>query len=389
MSEWSIDADFPGGNIIVEGIDGDAVRLRQDQRDTDRWWFYWQFRVRGAGGRTLRFEFTGGDVLGVRGPAVSGDAGATWRWLGREPAAAEAPPGFSHVFTDGDDDVRFCFAIPYTRADLVQFLEAHAGREGLTREALCRSRKGRPVDALRFGSTTGPADHRVVLTARHHACESIADFALEGVIEAALAADDLGRWLRDNVAFLAVPIVDADGVEDGDQGKGRRPRDHGRDYAGESLYPETAAIRRLVADWAAGPASGGWVAIDLHCPYIRGEWNELIYLVGLRDERLWGEQCRFGEILEAVRAGPLPYEASGRLPFGEAWNTEDSQRDGCGFARWAAGQTEAEAPRLATTIEIPYANVGGAEVTADAARAFGRRLAAALRRYLEAKPTER
>ena len=38
---------------------------------------------------------------------------------------------------------------------------------------------------------------------------------------------------------------------------------------------------------------------------------------------------------------------------------------------------------LATTFEIPYANASGQPVTADSARAFGRDLAKALRRYLE------
>jgi hypothetical protein len=42
--------------------------------------------------------------------------------------------------------------------------------------------------------------------------------------------------------------------------------------------------------------------------------------------------------------------------------------------------------RWASTVEIPYANTGGAQpVTADGARAFGRDLAAAMRRYLESK----
>ncbi|MCK5803638.1 MAG: peptidase M14, partial [Lentisphaeria bacterium] len=53
-----IDSDFAGGNIVVENVDGDEVRLHQDLRDTARDWFYWCFRVRGAEGRTLRFLFT-------------------------------------------------------------------------------------------------------------------------------------------------------------------------------------------------------------------------------------------------------------------------------------------------------------------------------------------
>ena len=42
-----IDGDIPGGNIVVDAIDGDpAVLLHQDLRDTAGDWFYWHFRVR-------------------------------------------------------------------------------------------------------------------------------------------------------------------------------------------------------------------------------------------------------------------------------------------------------------------------------------------------------
>ena len=57
-ADVKIDADFPGGNIIVEQIEGDTARVRPDLRDTNGIWFYWAFRVRGAQGRTIKFEFT-------------------------------------------------------------------------------------------------------------------------------------------------------------------------------------------------------------------------------------------------------------------------------------------------------------------------------------------
>ena len=76
-----IDADFPGGNIIVEGIDGDTFFLRPDLRDTSTWWFYWYFRVCGAAGRTLKFQFLGNNPIGTQGPAVSRDGGQRWAWL--------------------------------------------------------------------------------------------------------------------------------------------------------------------------------------------------------------------------------------------------------------------------------------------------------------------
>ncbi|HOA53091.1 MAG TPA: hypothetical protein PKI05_12635, partial [Thermogutta sp.] len=69
-SDIIIDAAFPGGNILVERIDGDTVYLAQDLRDTEGWWFYWYFRVRGGAGRTVTFRFTNKDVFTCQGPAM-------------------------------------------------------------------------------------------------------------------------------------------------------------------------------------------------------------------------------------------------------------------------------------------------------------------------------
>ena len=92
-AELAIDAGFPGGNILVEKIEGDSAFIRQDLRDTRGDWFYWHFRVRGAAGRKLTFHFTRSNVIGVRGPAVSTDAGSTWSWLGRRAVRRQFGPG--------------------------------------------------------------------------------------------------------------------------------------------------------------------------------------------------------------------------------------------------------------------------------------------------------
>ena len=108
----SVDSDFPGGNVVLERIDGDTVFVHQDLRDTTEWWFHWHFRVRGGSSRRLTFRFTHGDVIGTRGPAVSADGGASWRWLGRE---AVKDVAFTYTFAREDHEVRFAFAPPYMR----------------------------------------------------------------------------------------------------------------------------------------------------------------------------------------------------------------------------------------------------------------------------------
>jgi len=369
-----VDANYPGGNITVESMEGNTVYLRPDLRDTEGWWFYWNFRVREAQGHTLAFQFIGNNPIGVHGPAISTDRGRNWSWLGAE---AVRDASFEYVFARNADEVRFCLAMPYQEKDLKEFLEPYQGHSHVKVHELCKTRKGRSVERLHFGRLDGNPRFRVLLTARHHACEMMASYVLEGLLAAILADTDNGDWFRRHVEVLAIPFVDKDGVEDGDQGKNRKPRDHNRDYADQSIYPSVAALRTLAPDWSDGKLRA---AFDLHCPYIRGRYNEVIYIVGNSDESVWREQCRFGRILEEVRQGPLIYRASDNLPFGQGWNTGGNYRQGRSCSQWAASL---EGIRLATTLEFPYANVHGQAVTAQSARAFGQRLAKAIRRYLE------
>ncbi len=372
-----LDAAFPGGNIVVERVEGDNVWMHQDLRDTAGDWFYWCFRVSGAQGRTLTFHFTKGCPIGVCGPAVSSDGGRSWQWLGN---AAVQRDGFRYTFASDAGDVRFGVAWPYTEANLQALVARVGAGPHLRVETLCRTTAGRTAERLRVGRLDGGCAHRVLLTCRHHCCESMASFVIEGVIEAVLADTAEGGWLREQVEFLIVPFVDKDGVEAGDQGKNRKPRDHNRDYAGNSLYPTVRAIREQVPGWADGRLR---FALDLHCPTLRGGRNEETHFVGGPDEAIWREVGRFSRLLEAHQTGPIVFRASHNLSFGRDWNTPANYAGGESFARWAAG---VPGVRAAATLEVPYARAGGAPVTDQSARALGRDLARALQAYLAAAP---
>jgi hypothetical protein len=363
-----IDCHIPGGNILVEHTHGDEIFLRPDIRDTEGEWFYWYFRVRGADGKRLTFRFDDRPAIGARGAAVSLDRGDTWRWLSTPPANLER---FEFAIPPEVDEVRFSVGMPYTQTHWEKFLTPLEKRPEFEPGVLCISRQGRPVESLRAGRLDGQAPFRILITARHHACEMMASYALEGILQTVAAQDETGAWLRENVEFLAIPFVDKDGVENGDQGKNRRPHDHNRDYA-DGLYPETTAIRAAVQSGARLD-----LALDLHCPWLRGGMNEWIYLVGLPYARLSQQMEIFSRLLECEHRGPLPYTSKNNLPWGVAWNT-DRNPEIC-FDGWAAQQTEI---RLAATIELPYANASGVEVNPISARAFGRDLAQTIHTYL-------
>jgi predicted deacylase len=373
-STFIIDSDFPGGNIILDKNEDNTISLQPDQRDSSTWWFYWYFRVRSEKAETIKIQFNGNNPIGTQGPAFCTDGANKWSWLGPLNIKESS---FTYTFGPQHKEVRFCFSIPYLEANLNQFLKKYNDHPNLAVYELCRTRKGRAVERLHTGKIDGNPKYRVLLTARHHACEMIASYALEGLLETVLSDTDLGLWFRNNVEILAVPFVDKDGVEDGDQGKNRKPHDHNRDYGGNSIYPSVRAIRNFVPQWSEGKLK---FALDLHCPYIRGQYNEVIYIVGSSNPDIWRQQQKFASILESVCVSSLPYSAQSSLPFGTAWNTANNYGDHKSCSCWASEQPGI---LLATTIEIPYANVGNVIVTADNARDCGKDIARALRTYLE------
>ncbi len=279
--------------------------------------------------------------------------------------------GFVFRFPHDAADVRFCFAIPYVEANLKQFLDRHRGASALRIAELCKTAQGRSVELLYLGCLDGPADHRLALACRHHACESVAGYVLEGLMETVLAENDTGRWFRRHVAIAAIPFVDKDGVEAGDQGKNRIPHDHNRDYAGSSLYPSVAAIKRLLPQWSGGRLD---MAIDLHCPYLH---DRLLQFVGAPNEAIWPQTLRLSRCLQSGQRGPLRHDAQHNLPFGKGWNIGDGLKT-ASFAAWTASLPGIQ---VATTLEIPYAQVGDIPVSVDAARALGQDLAHAIRCY--------
>lgn len=369
----TLDCDFPGGNIIVDSIDGDAIAVHQDLRDTTTDWFYWCFRARGAAGRKISATFTGSNVIGVRGPAMSLDAGQTWQWLGADSVSGQT---FTCDVPASAAEVRFSFGMPYMETNLQAFLAQHAGSPFLEVGELCKTQKGRSAELLRLGRLDGSCRHRVLLTCRHHCCEMMASYALEGILASVLAADELGAWFRENVELMVVPFVDKDGVEDGDQGKNRAPRDHNRDYSGTSVHPTTRAIRELVPGWSAGKLH---FAMDMHCPHIRGKNNEDIYFPGGPEPHIWQQVIHFSKIIERVQSGPLVFSAANNLPFGVAWNVTANGLQGMSFGGWSA---KLKGIYMGASLELPYANASDREVNQETAFGFGHDLAKAIQAYL-------
>ncbi|MBL8994229.1 MAG: hypothetical protein JNM63_12880 [Spirochaetia bacterium] len=364
MAEILIRSDFPGANIVVEKIEADKVTLRPDLRDTTTPWFFWRFKATGPVGKETFFSFEGMGCLSSLGPAVR-KSGTPWTWLGGQSVQGN---GFRFSFTDSDE-VEFCVCIPYLENEWRSFIEPHQNKSSVHFENLCLSQKGRPIEKILIQTNVTKPHLRALVTARHHACESAASYALEGLLQKAIAKSAGGDAL---IEWHVVPFMDKDGVEDGDQGKNRGPHDHNRDYLGDSIYPSVKALKEYAK--TAGPFH---IALDLHCPCLIGEWDERVYFVGSSKESVATEQVRFCKILEGAVKNGIPFETKDFLSFGQAWNNSDDLTRKT-FGGWASSLPEM---KLVLTLEVPYALARGVEVTPESARKFGEYLFEGLESY--------
>jgi tetratricopeptide (TPR) repeat protein len=220
---------------------------------------------------------------------------------------------------------------------------------------LTQSRKGRAVELLQVGQP-GIGKQALLLTARHHACEALASYALEGFLQEAISESPAAEEFRKKYVLYAVPFVDKDGVEEGDQGKGRKPHDHNRDYGEAPLYPEIQAIEKLADEKKIT------FSMDLHCPYIKGDIHEAFHFLGLGVPHVkdnltewisWMSEERPPQVM-----APLQFLVDPKKP-----NAVNKSINSHYFAT-------RDGVLLAATLEIPY-NQTDLSLNADMLRAYG------------------
>ena len=367
-----ISSAFPGGNIVVNKIKGDTVWLKPDLSFTEGDWFYWYFKISGTAGKKIRFQFEQDNVFTRYGPAYSINNNKNWKWYGENRVSDN---GFTFDFAPEDTVGYFSMAFPYTAKSLYEFLESTKNSESCIIDTLCLSPENRIVEKIIISSVNG-TKRKVLITARHHACEMMASYVLEGIINSLLNDVDL-QDMRGDTEFLIIPFMDKDGVENGEQGKNRIPRDHNRDYDDEPVHNSTAALKKFVSEWSNGKLK---FALDLHCPWIHGNRNEDIYIVGAQYPEIEAEQKVFSKLLEKHSSGEIKSIHKNFLPFGEAWNTGANYTKGISFAGWAA---QLEGIEMATTLEYPYSNISGMMVMKDNSRIFGKNVAYSIKEYFD------
>lgn len=376
-AQISIDTNFAGANVIIDSISADTVYFRPNLKDTQGDWFYWNFRAISTQPKKWFFKAQDPNDLTARGAAYSLDGGYNWQWIDETDHHGEQL--FSFTFEKADQVVRLSMGQPYTQHNFEHFIQLYKDDPRLKLGELTTTQKGRAAEKLLISNFDKKPEFKILLVARAHACEMMSNYLVEGIIKAVLSDNPKMQALLDKAEIMIIPFLDKDGVEEGDQGKNRIPRDHNRDYSGESLYATTRALRSQIPEWLGNTP---WVGIDLHNPWIKNAEHERVFLVGNANPEIEREQLKFAEILRSKQRGSLTFDTQQNfLRYGESWNTGNNYEQGWPFSKWASS-FYGKGLLFTTTLEFPYAVNLGQTVTQDNSREFGEDFIYAIAAYL-------
>jgi len=254
QSNLSITADFDGGNILVDRMEGDEawLRIRNDNQSDFYQWFY--FRVDGAKGRALTLHIV--NCAGSAYPEGWNNYQARYSAPAGEWRLAET------VYKDGvltihhtpkSDHIEFAYFAPYSSDQHTALVARTAACDGVTHSVLGHSLDGRPIDYL----TLGTGAKQVWLYARQHPGETMAEWWMEGALEWLTdSANAVAKDLRAKATFHIIPNMNPDGSARGHLRTNACGANLNREWAEPSAErsPEVLCVRNEMdktgVDWA-------------------------------------------------------------------------------------------------------------------------------------------
>jgi murein tripeptide amidase MpaA len=117
--------------------------------------------------------------------------------------------------------VYFAYSIPYTLSDLRNDLHEIEDRwpDNIQRKVLCKTLAGEDCEVITITSKENLENYSkrkgVVLTSRVHPGETVGSWMMRGVLFFLASDNKEAKLLRDNFIFKVIPMLNPDGVVNG------------------------------------------------------------------------------------------------------------------------------------------------------------------------------
>jgi murein tripeptide amidase MpaA len=209
----SINCQFDSGNIKVVDPSTNPVQLaiRHDHQSDFYQWFY--FSVCGAKAQdNLQFSLTNAGGAAFPGGWQHFQVLASYDredWFRVETRYQDGCLTFDHA---ADHDlVWYSYGTPYSWERHQDLLGWAQTQDHCELEILGQTLDGRPLSLLKIGEDT-PQKRKIWLTARQHPGETMAEFAIEGLLQKLLdPSHACGRKLLEDAVFYIIPNMNPDG----------------------------------------------------------------------------------------------------------------------------------------------------------------------------------
>ena len=163
---------------------------------------------------------------------------------------------YTYTFTHSGDTVYFAYSHPYTFTDLMKYLqeldESDEKRVFIKRRLLTLSIAGNRCDYLTITSPGDPESIKqrkgVVISARVHPGETVGSWMMHGVLEFLTSQSPEAQVLRDNFVFKIIPMLNPDGVINGNYRCNLAGVDLNRQWKDPQklLHPTIFAAKKLI-----------------------------------------------------------------------------------------------------------------------------------------------
>ena len=262
MNTVSITDHFDSGNItVIDATHPNDIQLaiKPDNASDFFQWFY--FRLDGEVGQRYRIRIVN-----------AGQSSFAEGWQDYSVCTSYDRQHWFRTATDYRDgelsfditlqhsQVEFAYFVPYSEQrhlDLIARAQMHPAVQHCT---LGKSLDGRAISLLRV-SACEQAQHKVWIIARQHPGETMAEWFMEGLLEALLDRHNPSAWqLLQNTAFYLVPNMNPDGSVRGNLRTNAAGANLNREWQSPSMEtsPEVFLVREKML------AEGGDLFLDIH-----------------------------------------------------------------------------------------------------------------------------
>lgn len=262
MTNITISNHFDSGNIdVIDCSDTSNIQLaiRKDTASDFLQWFH--FRVDGEVGQAYTFCIGNAGQSSYPGGWPNYNVCTSWNRQDWFRTPCEFDDGkLSFEIELLQSSVYFSYFVPYSHERHLDLLAWAQQDQRVLGETLGQTVDGRDMSLLRICDTDKP-EHKVWIIARQHPGETMAEWFVEGLLEALLDdANPLANKLLQSCEFLVVPNMNPDGAAKGNLRTNAAGANLNREWETPSMKtsPEVYLVRKKMM------AEGGDIFLDIH-----------------------------------------------------------------------------------------------------------------------------